>query len=79
MTVEDRIECPRCGRAVVPHLHFYDGSAVTFSRVQHICPFCGAVLFESGGGVRWGMVIPLLVTIGAGCLIFVYAVMRSGH
>jgi hypothetical protein len=37
--------------------------------VQHICPFCGAVLFESGG-VRWGTVMPLLITVAGMDLMF---------
>lgn len=79
MAAEDHIECPRCGRAIVPRLNFYDGTPVIFNRVQHICPFCGAVLFESGGGIRWNVLIPLLIMIGACSLIFLYAVNHSGH
>lgn len=79
MAVEDKIECPRCGRAMVPRLNFYDGTPVTFSRVQHVCPFCGTVLLESGGGVRWNTLIPLLIMFATLGLIFLYAVNHSGR
>lgn len=78
-SAEDHIDCPRCGRAIVPRLNFYDGSPIAFSRVQHICPFCGAVLFESGGGVRWHTLIPLLIMFGVCGLIFLYVVNYSGR
>jgi hypothetical protein len=29
-------------------------------RTQHLCPFCGVVMYESGGGIRWGRVAPAL-------------------
>lgn len=79
MAVEDKTECPRCRHAIVPRLNFYDGTPVTFNRVQHICPFCGAILLESGGGVRWNTLIPLLIMFAALGLIFLYAVNNSGR
>jgi predicted RNA-binding Zn-ribbon protein involved in translation (DUF1610 family) len=79
MAIEDHIACPRCGRAIVPRLNFYDGTPVTYNRVQHVCPLCGAVAFESGGGVRWGMLIALLVMVGACVLIVVLGVILSGR
>jgi hypothetical protein len=79
MAVEDHIQCPHCARAIVPRLNFYDGTPVTFNRVQHICPFCGTVLFESGGGIRWNMLIPLLIMVGACCLVALLGVMLYGR
>jgi hypothetical protein len=30
---------------------------------QHLCPFCGAVMYESGGQPRWGCIIAILVLV----------------
>ena len=79
MAVEDTIECPRCGRSIVPRLDVYGMSPITFGRVRHVCPLCGAVAFESGGGVRWGVLITLVLMAAACCLIVVLGVMHSGR
>jgi hypothetical protein len=79
MSVQDTIECPRCGRSIVPRLNVYDESRVTFGRVQHLCPLCGAVAFESGGGVRWGVVAALVVTIVTCLLIVVLGTIYTGR
>lgn len=79
MAVEDHIECPSCGRAIVPHLNVYGETPTTFGRVRHVSPLCGAVAFESGGRVRWGMLIPLLIMVAACCLIAILGVMFSGR
>jgi len=79
MVVEDTIECPRCGRSIVPRLNAYGSTALTFARVQAICPLCGEVVFESQGGVRWQTVIFLLVTVGGCALVVVLGVLVSGR
>lgn len=38
--------CRNCSRNIVPRLWHYTQFGVT--RTQHICPFCGIVLFVSG-------------------------------
>jgi hypothetical protein len=30
---------------------------------QHLCPFCGLVMYETGGGVKWGCLAPVLLLI----------------
>lgn len=30
---------------------------------QHLCPFCGAVMYETGGEPRWGCIIAILIAI----------------
>lgn len=60
MVSDDLISCPRCGRRVVPRLWHYGGGALLYMRTQHLCPFCGVVMYESGGGIRWGCVMPVL-------------------
>jgi hypothetical protein len=46
------IDCNNCGRNVVPRLWhyerpFFEGAA--YMRTQHICPFCGVCMYETGG------------------------------
>jgi hypothetical protein len=48
---------------VVPRLWHYGGTSVSYTRVQHLCPFCGAVMYETSGGVRWGCMAPLLLLL----------------
>jgi len=57
----DNIECPQCGRRVVPRLWHYGGGALTYTKVQHLCAFCGVVMYETGGGVKWGCLLPLIL------------------
>jgi len=43
------ITCKSCGSNVVPKLWSYGGGFFKYSTMQHICPFCGNVLYETGG------------------------------
>lgn len=79
MAVEDTIKCPSCGRAIVPRLNVYDATPINFGRVEHRCSLCGAVIFETGGEVRWRMVIFLLVTVGGCALVVVLGAILSGR
>lgn len=60
---DDRIACSSCGRRIVPRLWHYGGGRFTYMKTQHLCPFCGTVLYETGGGVRRG--VWLLLLLGA--------------
>lgn len=71
MAADNNIECPRCGRRVVPRLWHYGGSALSYMKIQHLCPFCGVAMYESGGGVKWGCLLPLLLIPFIGGLIFI--------
>lgn len=51
---DERIKCPTCARQVVPRLWHYGGGRLTYMKTQHLCPFCGGVMYETGGGVRRG-------------------------
>lgn len=64
---EDRLTCAACGRRIVPRLWHYGGGLITYMKVQHMCPFCGIVLYETGGGIRRGCLLALAVF----CLLFV--------
>lgn len=46
---------------MVPRLWHYGGGALTYTKVQHLCAFCGVVMYETGGGVRWGCLMPLIL------------------
>jgi ribosomal protein S27E len=58
---ESRVACSGCGRSIVPRLWHYGGGRLTYVKRQHLCPFCGAVLYESGGGLRLGCKAALIV------------------
>jgi hypothetical protein len=44
--VIDYITCRNCSRHIVPRLWHVTNLGVT--RTQHLCPFCGTVLFVAG-------------------------------
>ena len=47
------IKCPGCSRNVVPRLHHYRPflGSYRYVKTQHLCPFCGVAMYETGGGV----------------------------
>lgn len=57
---EEKIECPRCGREVVPRL-WHVRKRLSHMVTQHLCPFCGAVMYETGGEPRWGCIVAILL------------------
>jgi uncharacterized paraquat-inducible protein A len=59
---EDRVGCPQCGRQVVPKL-WHVRKMLAYPVIQHVCPFCGVVMYETGGQPRWGCIIAILVAI----------------
>lgn len=50
------IECPYCHNHVHPRLWHYSPwyGFITYMKAQHLCNVCGAVMYETGGGLRWG-------------------------
>lgn len=64
---DERIVCPKCGRQVVPRL-WQVRQRLAYLKSQHLCPFCGTVMYETGGEIRWGCVILLLLGILLICL-----------
>lgn len=80
MPSDSSIQCPNCGRRVVPRLWHYGGSALSYVRRQHLCPFCGAVMYESGGGFRWGCLLPLiLIPLITGSLFILITFLRASR
>jgi ribosomal protein S27E len=74
---DDRIPCRGCGRNIVPRLWHYGGGRLSYATTQHLCPFCGVVLYETGGGVRWGCVIILLLFTLPFIVLFVFTFARE--
>jgi hypothetical protein len=61
---------------VVPRLWFTgERNPFAYRRVQHICPYCGAVMYVTGGGVNWAMTIYILVVIAA-CALFLLVALK---
>jgi hypothetical protein len=50
----DGVVCPSCQREVVPRLWHYGGRTFTYMTTQHMCPYCGVVMYETGGGIHRG-------------------------
>jgi hypothetical protein len=64
---EERIECPSCRKQVVPRL-WHVRKRLSYLLTQHLCPFCGAVMYETGGAPRWGCIIAILIALLLLCL-----------
>lgn len=56
----DSIECPHCKQHGTPHLWHYQPfllGKLRYLKMQHICRYCGVVMYESGGQITgWGWV-----------------------
>lgn len=55
---DDRVQCDKCGKRCVPRLWHNRGGSDWISlmfndSIEHICPFCGVLMYTSGGGVSW--------------------------
>lgn len=70
MAIEEGLRCPECSRSVVPRLLFKGGrNPIAFRKAEHLCPYCGAVMYETGGGVNWWAVLVLLIVFAACALV----------
>jgi ribosomal protein S27E len=79
MSIEEGVKCPECGQAVVPRLLFTgERSPITYRKAQHICPFCGVIMYKTGGGVNWMAVVILLTILGLCTLVLLFGV-RQAH
>lgn len=61
-SADERIQCSKCGRKVVPRL-WHVRKRLSHMVTQHLCPFCGAVMYETGGEPRWGCIVAILLLI----------------
>lgn len=74
MAIEEGVECPSCRRAVVPRLWLTgERNPVAYRKAQHLCPYCGVIMYETGGGVNWAAVTILLIVFGACALVILAA------
>lgn len=75
MAIEEGVRCPACSRAVVPRLWFTNKrNPIAYRKAQHICPYCGGIMYETGGGVNWAAVAVLMVVLGACALVILMTV-----
>lgn len=63
MDAEDPIKCQNCGRSVVPRLWLTGGDFLTYMTTQHLCAYCGIVMYETRGGYKRRPVIISLVLL----------------
>ena len=69
----EKVPCQFCGKSCIPKLWHYaplfsslSTIPVRYMKTQHLCPYCGGVMYESGGGLTFlgkllifFMIIPL--------------------
>jgi predicted RNA-binding Zn-ribbon protein involved in translation (DUF1610 family) len=76
MAIEEGVRCPECGRTVFPRLLFKgERNPVAYRKAEHVCPYCGVVMYETGGGLNWWAVLILLIVFGACALVLVMTFM----
>ncbi len=61
--MSDGIECRSCERNMIPQLYHYGGSLFSYSKTQHLCPYCGAVQHNSGGGFKAWVKITVVIIV----------------
>lgn len=51
----DQIECSHCHRQCIPKLWHYRPAfgGLRYMATQHICPFCGGVMYQTGGQLNF--------------------------
>ncbi|WP_139309808.1 hypothetical protein [Teredinibacter haidensis] len=54
--MDERIDCNSCGKKCTPRLWHLKGGFFRRKRIQHLCPYCGAVMYQSGGGIGLGVI-----------------------
>jgi hypothetical protein len=59
------MRCQNCGHAVVPRLWLTGGDFLTYKTTQHLCPYCGVVMYETGGTYKRGPTIITAASVGA--------------
>lgn len=71
MSNENLLSCPSCGRQCAPRLWHYRPVFGNFRymKTQHLCPFCGVVMYESGGRMSPTGIIAVFLIVIPFCLI----------
>ncbi len=79
MAIEEGVRCPGCQRSVVPRLLFKgERNPIAYRKAEHLCPYCGVIMYETGGGVNWWAVLLLLIVFGA-CALALVMTFMSRH
>lgn len=47
---------------------------IAYRKAEHLCPYCGVIMYETGGGVNWSAVLNLLAVFGACALVLIMTV-----
>ena len=72
MAIEEGVQCPGCQRSAVPRLLFKGvRNPIAYRKAEHVCPYCGVIMYETGGGVSVWAVLLLLIVFGACALVLV--------
>lgn len=77
MAIEDRIECQKCGRAVVPQLWVDASNRLEHPKVNQLCPSCGATLRVTGGGLNRGVLALVIGSLAVLILFLVFGLVLS--
>jgi ribosomal protein S27E len=75
MELDERVQCQHCGRTVVPRLWLTGGDFLTYMTTQHLCPYCGVVMYETGGTYKRTQTIITVVFI---CMALIVALLLVG-
>jgi DNA-directed RNA polymerase subunit RPC12/RpoP len=83
MAVEEGVECPNCKRVVMPRLWLTGSDFLKYKTTQHLCPYCGVVMYETGGTYKRGPVIATAIVVGlllvAALIMGLVLLYRPGH
>ena len=77
MAIEDRVNCPKCRRAVVPQLWVDARNRLEHPKVNQLCPSCGTTLRVTGGGLNRGMLALVIGSFALLILILVFGIVVS--
>jgi hypothetical protein len=75
MELDERVQCRHCGRAVVPRLWLTGGDFLTYKTTQHLCPYCGVVMYETGGAYKRGQTTIAVVFV---CVLLIVTLLLAG-
>ena len=74
--MEEEVRCPECGRSAVPRLLLKgERNPIAYRKAEHLCPYSGVVMYETGGGMNWPAVLILLAVFGICALVLVITFM----
>ena len=78
--IEEGIQCPECKRAVVQRQCLTgEMNPIAYRKTQHICPYCGVIMYQTGGGVNWTALVVLMIVFGACALVILTLICNSSQ